>query len=89
MESFVELMTNVTKAQFKLILTSLSNKQKRLIKEIIHNVLHGGVELSATDRAYIRRYRHFLRQFTRRQGEISKHINLFHYIFRLVRKQMQ
>ena len=82
-------MTSVTRAQFKLILTSLSSKQKQFIKEIIHNVLHGGVELSVKDRSYLRRYRHFLRQFTRRQGEISRHVNLFHYIFRLVRKQMQ
>ena len=86
----MEFMTSISRCQFKLILTSrLSYKQKRLIKEIIHNVLHGGIELSVRDRSYLRRFRHFLRQFTRRQGEISKHIYLFHYIFRLVRKQMQ
>ena len=88
MENFIEFTSGITKRQFQAILSTLSYKQKRYLREIVYNILHEGIELSDQDKAYLRPHRHFLRRFMRTGAKQLSNVNLFMYIVKLVHNHM-
>ena len=91
MDNVVLFLNDVSSRQFKYIIPSFSQQQIKYIKEIINNILKSVIQLSETDKLFLKKSRHFLRRFIRRgtsKTELVRHSNVLHTIIKIAKKTL-
>lgn len=91
MDAFVFFMCDITLRQFKRIVPTFSRTQVKYLKEIINNILRAVIQLSETDKVFLKKSRYFLRRFIRRgvsRNELIRHSKVLHTILKIAKKTL-
>lgn len=85
---FVKFLASLTFNELKSLVSSLSREHIKVIKEILTNILHGNVELTPEQLAYLKKQRNIIRKLASkdlRRKILQKNCKTLHCVLRIAK----